>query len=168
MATATVVSRTSTIKLNETVARVFPLFGPLREREWAEGWAPRTVLPDSEEVQEHMVFQTESHDLHNPSTFTWIVSRYDPTQAFIEYTIFTDARIWWITIRCQQDERSTTTSATVTYTYLGLTEQANRLNQAALESMFRHDLRDWEKAVNYYLETRTQLRQSHHPPSEHQ
>ena len=168
MATPKVLTKTSIIRLNEAVTRVFPLFGPLREQEWAEGWQPRMVIPDSEEVQEHMVFQTESHDLHNPSTSTWIVSKYDPKRAFIEYTVFTDARIWWVAISCEEDEARSTTAATVTYTYLGLTQQANHLNEVALESMFRHDLRDWEKALNYYLKTGTQLSHSHHFPSEPQ
>lgn len=167
MAIPKVVSKTSTIKLNGTLAQVFPLFGPVREQEWAEGWQPRMLLPYSEDVQEHMVFQTESHDRHNPFTSTWIVSRYDPIEAFIEYTVFTDDRIWWIAIKCHQDETSATTNATITYTYLDLTEQANHLNEVVLETMFRHDLKDWEKAINHYLQTGTQLRHSHLPPSEH-
>lgn len=165
MASVDVVSKTSTITLAGSFAQVFPLFGPIKEQEWAEGWQPRILYPDSTVIQEHMVFQAKSHDADHPFTSTWIVSKYDPSDGFIEYTVFTDARIWWISIKCDHGQTTPTTRATITYTYLGLDEHAGAINRSALESMFRHDLKDWEEAINHYLQTEVRLRHGHAPTS---
>lgn len=161
MEEAKIISKASSIELEGGLEQVFPLFGPVREKEWAEGWNPRMVLPYPDLVEEHMVFQTESGHPEDPSPATWIVSKYDPDHWFIEYTVFTQARIWWISVECREEERAARTSATIKYTYLGLDEEANRLNQTALERMFRQDLKDWEHAINHYLKTGTLLSHSH-------
>jgi hypothetical protein len=152
-----VVSRTCRIDLAGTLDEVFPLFGPIKEQEWAEGWHPRIVWPNSDVVQEHMVFQTDSHGSEDPSSYTWIVSRYAPESAEIEYTVFAEERVWWIAINCYQEEGSATSRAEITYTYLGLTEHGHQLNRLALGRMFQHDLKDWEIRINHYLETGTRM-----------
>ena len=148
-----IVSRTSTISLSANLNDAFPLFGPVKEQEWEPHWHPRFVLPYAEPVQEHMVFQTAGHDPHHPTTYTWVVSKFQPAQALIEYTVFTDARIWWISIQCEQEPSEPRTKARITYTYLGMSEEAKRANAQALETMFRHELKDWEAAINNYLES---------------
>ena len=160
---ARIITKTSTIKLEGGLQRVFALFGPLGEKEWAEGWDPQMVLPYPNPIEEHMVFQTPSGHSEDSGTATWIVSKHDPDRWFIEYTVFTQGRIWWISIKCVEEERDSRTSATIKYTYLGLNEEANLLNQSALERMFRQDLIDWEHAINHYLMTGTILSHSHHP-----
>jgi hypothetical protein len=50
------------------------------------------------------------------------------------------------------------TNATISYTYTGLTEKGNLKNEVALNDMFASELKDWEAAINHYLETGTQLR----------
>jgi hypothetical protein len=77
-----------------------------------------------------------------------------PAQGLIEYTVFSDARVWWITIQCEQKPSEPSTLATVTYTYLGMSDEANLTNDHALASMFRHELKDWEAAINSYLDSR--------------
>jgi hypothetical protein len=52
------ISRKSTIQLNGTLDKVFPLFGAIREKEWADGWDPRMVYSTTHLLEEHMVFQT--------------------------------------------------------------------------------------------------------------
>jgi hypothetical protein len=160
---AKIISKASSIKLDGGPQQVFPLFGPIKEKEWAEGWNPQMVLSYPDLIEEHMVFQTPSGHPEDPDPATWIVSKYDPDHWFIEYTVFNEARLWWISINCLEEERAATTSATIKYTYLGLNEEANRLNQSALEGMFRQDLKDWEHAINHYLKTGTILSHSHHP-----
>jgi len=161
MDTGKMVSKTSRIELGAALPEVFALFGPVKEQAWAEGWHPHILWPESGEVQEHMVFQAASHDGEHPSVSIWIVSQFDLGQACIEYTVFTDDRIWWINVQCHPEKDGAATSAEVTYTYMGLTEEAHQLNQAALDKMFRHELKDWETAINHYLMTGTQLKHSH-------
>lgn len=152
--------RTSVIRLEGDVARVFPLFGPLRESEWAEGWSPTIVWPTDEVVRERMVFLVRSAHGDGRETM-WVVSRYDEGRALIEYTVFEPETIHWIRIRCCSAGGGKETEATVTYTYVGTTESACRRNARALASMYRHDLKDWETAINHYLGTGERL--AHHP-----
>ncbi len=150
------VSRTSTITLNGSLKEVFPLFGPIREQEWADGWAPRILFPAGGGVEEHMVFRTSSHG-HGEPDFTWLVSKYLPEQAVIEYTVFTPERVWWITIRCREAASERTTKAEISYAFLGLTDMGNAINENAARLMYAHDLKDWEAAINHYLETGKRL-----------
>ena len=64
---------------------------------------------------------------------------------------------WWITIQCRESVAGETTQAEITYTYTGLTEHGNAINKLALEMMYRRDLKDWEEAINHYLETGQRL-----------
>ena len=151
--------RTSIIRLEGDVDRVFPLFGPLREREWAEGWNPRVVWPTSEIVQERMVFLVQPSHGDGQETM-WVVSRYDERQAVIEYAVFAPETVHWILIRCRAVENGESTEAEITYTYVGTSESACLHNAHDLEAKYRRDLKEWEQAINHYL--RTGKRLSHH------
>jgi hypothetical protein len=151
------IARTSSITLNASLNRVFPLVGPIKEKDWATGWDPQIVYSTAD-VEEHMVFQTRSP--HGSETiFTWTVSKYQPAQALIEYTVFTTERMWRITVQCYERNGGRTTEAEITYTYTGLTEQGNLINEKALAAMYYRDLKDWEEAINHYLETGARLEQ---------
>ncbi len=153
------ITKTREITLNGKLKEVFPLFGPIRERDWAPGWAPHIVYPPGSLIEEHMIFTTQSH--HGQGfTSTWAVSKYDPEGAFVEYTVFAPERLWFIQIRCRETKGGEQTVAEITYTYTGLTESGNHANKKALEAMFKHDLKDWEEQINHYLATGRQL--DHH------
>ena len=150
------ISKTSIITLNAPLSKVFPLFGPIREKEWAAGWNPQLIYSITNFVEEHMVFRTQSSHGHEPD-YTWIISRYNPDQSFIEYTVFTHERLWWITIQCHEGITGDTTEAEITYTYTGLTEKGNAINARALDMMYHQDLMDWEESINHYLKTGERL-----------
>jgi hypothetical protein len=144
------IARTSVITLNAPLNAVFPLFGPVREMEWAHGWQPEILYPVDQPVAEHMVFKTRSHG-HGEPDYTWIVSHYAPQQSLIEYTVFTPERLWTITIRCRAGAAAQTTQAEITYTYTGLTERGNAINERALHVMYARELQDWAEEINEYL-----------------
>lgn len=146
-------TRSAEICLRGALDRVFPLFGALREQEWAAGWDPQVLFSESGEIEERMVFRTSSAHGHAEGPYTWIVSKYLPEGRQVEYTVFTTERVWWIEICCREGKASGETLARVTYTYNGLSEHGNRLNAMAAERMFAEDLHDWERAINHYLET---------------
>jgi hypothetical protein len=144
------ITRTSEITLNGKLKEVFPLFGPIRERDWAPGWAPNMIYPQGSLIEEHMVFTTQSHHGHEPDS-TWTVSKYDPGASTVEYTVFAPERLWLIQIRCRETNSGEQTLAEITYTFTGLTNSGNHTNKKALEIMFKHDLKDWEEQINHYL-----------------
>jgi hypothetical protein len=149
------ISKTRAITLNAPLEKVFPLFGPVKEKGWAAGWEPHLIY-GATDLEEHMVFQTQSHHGQEPDSI-WTVSRYHPEQSFIEYTVFAPERIWWIAIECSEGKGRETTTAKITYTYTGLTERGNAINEKAMATMYRHDLKDWEIAINHYLKTGKRL-----------
>jgi hypothetical protein len=153
------ISKTANITINASLDKAFPLFGPIKEKEWAAGWDPHILYSTTNILEEHMVFKTPSHG-HGEPGYIWTVSKYLPDQALIEYMVHTPERVWWITIQCHEDIPDQTTRAEITYTYTGLTDLGNAINTKALQSMYARDLRDWEEAINYYIETGK--RQEHH------
>ena len=147
------ISRTATIIVNAPLQEAFELFGPIREKDWADGWDPQPIDPLTELVQERMVFTTQSHFGQEAPDDVWVVSTYSVGDSFIEYTAFDQNRVWWIEVLCEEAAPGETTRAEVTYTYLGLTDHGNSLNRESLELMFARDLKDWEEAINHFLAT---------------
>lgn len=149
--------RTRTIRLNDAPDQVFPLFGPIREKDWAAGWDPHVIYSDSANAEEHMVFTTQSH--HGAGDiFIWTITRYQPQDALVEYTVFAPERLWRVVIQCRPGDRSRATRAEITYTFTGLTARGNEVNELALSHLFRHDLEDWEQQINRYLESKGRVR----------
>lgn len=148
------ISKSSTIELNDSVEKVFPLFGPVLEKEWAEGWDPEIIYSITNLVEEYMIFRTKASN-NSEEHFTWVITQYRPERHFIEYTVSTWQRLWFVRVECLEVQSKT--KATISYTYTGFTTLGNQLNRTAIEKMFAHDLKDWEKAINYYLKTGKQL-----------
>jgi hypothetical protein len=146
------ISQTRCIKLNAPVQTVFPLFGPITEKLWVKGWEPEILFLDAEEIAEHMIFRTPPRFEQEPP-YTWILSKYAPEQAFVEYIVFTPERLWTIAVKCEEEAITQTTHAEITYTFTGLSEHGNMLNEKALAAMYANDLKDWEEAINHYLKT---------------
>jgi hypothetical protein len=141
--------RSASILIEAPVDKAFPLFGPVREKEWATGWEPEIIFTNDAWVEEHMIFQTKGQE--TGEKYIWAVTTYQPEKYLIEYTVLTNERIWFIRVACAS--QGDKTSATISYTYTGLTDEGNRKNKLAIEKMFNNDLSDWEEAINYYLKT---------------
>lgn len=148
------ISRSATFTVYTTVENAFPLFGPIREKEWAAGWNPEIIYSRHAEVEQHMIFKTKGNHEDEPD-YLWVVTQYNPKAYFIEYTVSTANRVWFITVRCEGGK--TETQVTVTYSYTGLNASGNHRNVEMLDRMFTHNLKDWERAINYYLRTGTIL-----------
>ena len=73
--------RSFAIELPVPVAAAAPLFGPVREREWAPQWAPLFVQPAAPAQEEGAVFTTS--DAHGESL--WVLTDYDPDAGRIGY-----------------------------------------------------------------------------------
>lgn len=148
--TAERIKRSASFLVKAPIEKTFPLFGPIREKEWAAGWEPQVIYSRHPEVEEHMIFKTAG-DTPEEKEYVWVVAQYKPAEFFIEYQVSTHQRIWFITVKCKSQQENTLVS--VTYSYTGLTDIGNRINQESLAKMFAHDLRDWEEAINFYLST---------------
>ena len=151
-------SRSATITLSGPVGRVFPLFGAIEEKKWAEGWNPVLLYPTSANLEEGMVFTTPAHN-HGETTYAWIVSKYETENYLVEYIVSTLNRYWVITVQCVASS-DTETNAVIRYTFTGLTVLGNEINKHAMEKMYERNLEDWQEAINHYLRTGEALK--HH------
>jgi hypothetical protein len=150
------VSKTAVIQLNGSIEKVFSLFGAFEERKWADKWNPKLVYPLTERIEEGTVFKTKGHG-HNEAGFLWIVTKYQPNEHLIQYLVSTENRCWTIIIKCTGSDKLT--SAEITYSYTGLNLIGNQINPIAIQSIYKQNLKDWEKAINYYLQSGKTLKE---------
>jgi len=145
------ISRTATIRLQSNIEKVFPLFGPIEEKRWAYGWEPIIIFSRTNSVEKNMLFKTKGQG-YGEEEFIWNISQYEPKKYFIEYSVHTANRIWTIAVSCLKNGVQST-FATITYTFTGLNNKGNDINEKLLAKMHTSDLKDWEEAINHFLET---------------
>jgi hypothetical protein len=137
-----------TIGLNGSVAEVTPLFGPVRESEWAPDWSPRFIHPAQGEQREGVVFTTTSGDGRDR---LWLLTIYDLRNGRVEYVVMTPAfTACEIKIRVLSDgERHS--RATITYRRSALAPEGNT-EVAKLDAHWAEQQRiHWETAINEAL-----------------
>ena len=118
---------------------------------------PTLIYPDKEIIEEGTTFKVEldGHDHENEDASLWIVSKYNPTDYFIQYLVSTQNRFWTITVTNVSIENGTKTKTTVTYTFTGLNNIGNSLNKKSIEKMYENDLQDWAGLINKYFEEKS-------------
>jgi hypothetical protein len=148
--TAVVEQRTQsfTIGLNGSVADVTPLFGPVREAEWAPDWSPRFIHPAQGAQCEGVVFTTTSG--HGKDRL-WLLTTYDVRNGRVEYVVMTPALTAnEIKIRVVPDGEQHC-KATVTYRRSALVPEGNE-EIAKLDAHWAKEQRvHWETAINEAL-----------------
>lgn len=146
--TAEHVTRTQVIHLAAPPSQAFPLFGPVGERAWTEGWNPTMLYPLDGSEQADAVF-TVLHPTQGESI--WAMPIYDPADCHLTYVQVTPgSRVSTIDIRCQEAPGGTT-HASVAYTFTALTDQGNAFIERFTEAHYQEMMAAWERAINYYL-----------------
>jgi hypothetical protein len=133
-----------TIALNGSVSDVTPLFGPVREAEWAPEWSPRFIHPAQGAQEEGVVFTTSGHSKDR----LWLLTAYDIREGWVEYVVVTPAlTASEIKIRVVPDGEQHC-KATINYRLSALTsggnEEVAKLGADWAEAQRIH----WEKAIN--------------------
>jgi len=110
------------VHVNGSVAEVTPLFGPVREVEWAPTWKPRFLHPAAGAQREGAVFAAISADGRER---LWLLTRYDVENGRVEYVFvsagFTAAHLK-IDVSPDGGEKC---KVAVSYRYSALTVQGN-------------------------------------------
>jgi hypothetical protein len=138
-----------TIVLNGTVADVTPLFGPVREAEWAPDWSPRFIQPAQGAQREGVVFTTTSGEGKDR---IWLLTTYDVGDGRVEYVVTTPAfTVTEIKIHVVPDGEERC-KATIKYRRSALGPEGNeevvKLDARWVEEQRIH----WEMAINRALE----------------
>ncbi|HEU5368060.1 MAG TPA: SRPBCC family protein [Ktedonobacterales bacterium] len=106
-----------TIHLAAPPGQVFPLFEPIGEQAWAEGWEPHPLFPADGAAQAGAVFTT-GHPPEGESI--WTLTAYEPTRLHLAYLRVTPGlHVAFIEVQCENAQDGTT-RATVTYTLTSL------------------------------------------------
>jgi len=137
-----------TIVLNGSAARVTPLFGPVREAEWAPTWAPHFIHPREGAQRDGVVFTTIGG---NGKERLWLLTAYDAKGGRVEY-VFVASGFTANEVKIQvipDGERRC--KATITYRHSALAPEGNE-EVAKLDAHWAEQQRvHWETAINSVL-----------------
>lgn len=143
-------SPTAVIDLPAPAGEAFPLFGPIRETEWEEGFNPTILSSGSDPVREGCVFKT-THAQRGETI--WMLIVYDPRERRVEYVRVTPtsdlARIR-IQLSSSADRES---RAEITYAFTALTEEGNDYVRRFTPEHYCDWIAGWGKAIRHYLST---------------
>jgi hypothetical protein len=79
--------RTMRLALHAPADEAFPLFGPVREAEWAPDWSPEFLAPTPPaQVSDGAVFRTAGHGGRRS---VWVMTTYDTVARHVAYVIVT-------------------------------------------------------------------------------
>lgn len=138
------VSYHGTIRLSGPIEKVFPLFTPEGEKNWADGWDPEYVNPPNGITRQGMVFRT-SHS----GPLLWVMSRYDPQQHEIAYVVTGTGAARLIQIKCHSEGADTV--AEVTNSYVSISEDGNEfVSHHTTEDLGKH-IEQWKTAIDNFL-----------------
>jgi hypothetical protein len=135
-------------KLDASPAKVFPLYCPVREAEWADGWMPDLVISCSGIAERDCIFLTG--DEHG--TAIWCITRYEPENWFIEMLkIVPNVTVCRLTI--QVSGSGDASFADITYSHTSLGPAGDKFVAKFTAEHYRNFMEGWENAFNYFLKT---------------
>jgi hypothetical protein len=146
---------TFTITLNAPPAGAFPLFGPVREAEWAEGWAPAFLYPPGGAQREGTVFAT--HDEARGHA-VWVLTEFDEPAGRAGYVLVSPGFVLMeIKIRVTSSGEDAS-RATVMYRRTALSAAANKYVAGFTHEWEAQQEAHWQNAINTAL---TKAREAH-------
>lgn len=141
-------TRTQRLRLRASPEKVFPLFCPVRETEWADGWSPDLVISACGVTERDCVFIAS----HKQATAIWYVTRHEPEHWFVEMLKITPG-VTACRLIIQLGKEGAGCIADVTYTHTSLGPAGDELVAAFTEEHYRKFMQDWEEALNHFLTT---------------
>jgi len=126
--------------------QVFPLFGALEEKKWAEGWNPQFVYPTPAHDQRGMVFTVE----HGSKTGVWTCTAFDQNAGYVQYVFMLGNLMVTVIDIHVTKSGSHETPVSVLYERTALRPEAND-HVAHLATGDAKSGPEWEEAINGYL-----------------
>jgi len=143
------VTRTYTQTLAGTPAEIFPLYCPVKEALWCEGWDPVVVYSESGVVEKGCVFITEDAG----TQAAWFVTEYDAAKGCVEMIKHTPEKTFVKLNILLAAVSAGTSQATITYSYTALSAAGEKALAAFTAAQYETAMEAWEKAMNHYLRT---------------
>lgn len=141
-------SHTYRQSLRGRAERVFVLLCPVRETEWAVGWAPRLVVSSSGVAERDCLFTTPEGDREA----LWYLTRHDPGKLQVEMLKMTPG-VTACRLEIQLLPDGAHCFADVTYTHTSLGPAGDDFVAAFTSDAYRRFMQAWEKELNHFLDT---------------
>src|SRR5262245_2108144 len=132
-------SHTHRLRLLAPPEKVFPLFCPVRETEWADGWSPDFVITSCGVAERDCVFITSDRR----GSAVWYVTRHEPEEFFVEMLKITPG-LTACRLNIQLGKEGTGCTADVTYTHTSLGPAGDELVAAFTAEHYQKFMRGWE------------------------
>jgi hypothetical protein len=142
-----------------TPEQLFPLFCPVREYDWLDGWECEMVYSVSGFAEHGCVFR---HDI-GMGVETWVVSRYEPNHAISFVRVLEG--FWTVLMETSLIPVSpTTTTVKVRYTFTALSQKgASILEEGKTLEAHRRRTNQLAAMTDHYLRTGKKLIQPETP-----
>lgn len=147
------VSHTYRQTLKASPQRVFPQLCPVREAEWAAGWAPLEVVSASGVAEPDCVFVTPAE----PQDAIWYITRHESNNLLVEFLKITPG-VTACRIVIQLSGNEDECVADITYTHTSLGPRGDEFVAGFTAERYRQFMQDWEHELNHFLVTGTRLR----------
>jgi hypothetical protein len=142
-----------TLRLRASPEKVFPLFCPVRETEWADGWSPDLVISSCGVAERDCVFVTSD----KRGSAIWYVMRHEPEQFFVEMLKIAPG-VTACRLKIQLSPEGGGCMAEVTYSHTSLGPAGDELVAAFTAEHYGKFMQSWEEALNHFLTTGCLLR----------
>lgn len=147
------IQRRRRIRLHAPVDQVFPLFTPLGEKAWAEGWDPEFLNPASGETRDGMVFRTT----HGREETLWACVLWEPESHRVRYVRVTPgSRFGFVDVSCDQ-VGSRESQADVAYTLTALSPAGNSYLTGMTDVAFAEMIDGWKDRLEEVLRRQVAL-----------
>jgi hypothetical protein len=146
-------SHTHRLRLRASPEKVFPLFCPVRETEWADGWSPDLVISSCGVAERDCVFITSN----KRGSAVWYVTRHEPEQFLVEMLKIAPGETA-CRLNIQLSPEGAGCEAQVTYAHTSLGPAGDELVASFTAEHYQKFMQSWEKALNHFLTTGRLLR----------
>lgn len=143
------VTRSYSQTIQGSPEEIFPLYCPVKEAHWCEGWDPSVVYTESGVVEPDCVFVTSDGTVES----AWFVTRHDPGQGRVEMIKHTPGETFVKLEITLKPVSARTTRAAITYSYTSLGPVGDKVLAAFTAKSYTAMMAAWEAAMNHYLKT---------------
>lgn len=141
------IERRHSITLAGSIDRVFPLFTPIGETLWVDGWNPEFLHPKTGETREGMIFRTGGGEEET----LWTCVEWKPSDYRVRYARVTpSSRFGFVEVICREGSAGHT-EASVAYTFTALSEQGLSHLADLTEDAFTRMIEEWRVRINQWL-----------------
>jgi hypothetical protein len=138
--------------LHAAPTKVFPLLCPVREAEWASGWAPERVISSSGVAERDCIFLTSDKS----GAAIWYVTRHEPERWLVEMLKIIPG-VTACRLEIQLSENGEECFADITYSHTSIGSAGDSFVAKFTADYYQGFMRAWETALNHFLKTGCQL-----------